>query len=235
MCRRITIFEYDDLVGIVRAIEYRSPLNTKPDWPVQRMDAFPNDLVPLLVSANAVDGVLEDEDRTWNEEALGGATTFSSMRFDPTRKRWGFESADRAQVIFNTRIETALERPLWKDSIEQRRCIVPVQAFYETHATEQAVNPRTGRTVKQSYRFTAHEDLLLLAGIWKSDRFSIVTTAPNESVSAVHDRMPLILSVDHAHEWLEGDWRSVPRTNDIALEARPLYMPQTTVEQPRLF
>lgn len=235
MCRRITIFEYDDLLGIVRAIEYRSPLNTKPDWPVQSTDAFPNDLVPLLVSANGADDISEEEDRVWNEEAFGGESFFSSARLAPTRKRWGFESVDRTQVIFNTRIESAVERPLWKDSIEQRRCIVPVQAFYETHATEQAVNPRTGRTVKQSYRFTTPEGLLLLAGIWKSNRFSIVTTAPNESVATVHDRMPLVLSVDHVHEWLEGDWQSVPRRNDIELDARPLYAPQTTVEQPRLF
>lgn len=234
MCRRITIFEYDDLLGIVRAIEYRSPLHVKPDWPVQRSDAFPNDLVPLLIAAESA-GVASEDELEWNEEALGRDGLASSARIVPTQKRWGFESADRTQVMFNTRIETAAERPLWKDSIEQRRCIVPVQAFYETHAAEQAMNPRTGRVVKQSYRFTASEGLLLLAGIWKSDRFSIVTTVPNESVAAVHDRMPLVLSADHVHEWLEGDWQSVPHRNDIELDARPLYTPQATAEQPRLF
>lgn len=234
MCRRITIFEYDDLLGIVRAIEYHAPLNTKPDWPVRRTDAFPNDLVPLLISANEADKAFEKEDHSWNDQ-VGDSAPFSSARLVPTRKRWGFESADRAQVIFNTRIETARERPLWKDSIEQRRCVVPVQAFYETHATEQAVNPQSGRVVKQSYRFTASDDFLLIAGIWKSDRFSIVTTAPNDSVSAVHDRMPLLLSPEYVHEWLEGVWENVPRTNDITLDARPLYVPQATVEQPRLF
>ena len=46
---------------------------------------------------------------------------------------------------------------------------------------------------------------LLLGGIWQDDRFSIVTTEPNEAVRPVHDRMPLALSMQGALAWLAGD------------------------------
>lgn len=46
---------------------------------------------------------------------------------------------------------------------------------------------------------------LLLGGIWQDDRFSIMTTEPNEAVRPVHDRMPLALSMQGALAWLAGD------------------------------
>lgn len=252
MCGRMTVFEFDDVLGIARAIEYRTSLDVRPDQPAQKKDALPNDPVSLLVAGEGVARPSGDPDEEgsldWNrtlihalpddasfDQRLEADVLVAESHIVAARKKWGFETQDRTQVVFNTRIETAEERPLWKDSIEQRRCIVPVRAFYETHATEKAVNPRTGRTVKQSYRFTSSEGPLLLAGIWKGDRFSIVTTEPNASVSAVHDRMPLVLSQEDAREWLLGDWRNVARTSDLSLDKQPLYTPQPTVEQPHLF
>lgn len=257
MCGRITIVEFDELLGIARAIEYGAPLNAQPDWPVRDADAFPNSSVPLLIvsqggaqvaSATGGPDLDEEEAFAWNrtsgsalqdDDALVNRMDMSAFpnerRIVSTRKLWGFETEGRTQVVFNTRIETAEERPLWKDSIEQRRCIIPVRAFYETHRNEKGVDLRTGRVVKQAYRFASADDLLLFAGIWKGDRFSIVTTPPNESVAAVHDRMPLILSAVNAREWLLGDWRGVARANGLALSRQPLYAPQPTVEQPRLF
>lgn len=232
MCRRMTIVEFDELLGIARAIEYYTPLNLSPDWPACPHDAFPNELVPILIAQHAIES--DEDDRAWNKELTAGAST-DAGQIVPISKRWGFETADRARVIFNTRIETADELPLWKGSLEQCRCIVPVQAFYETHAIEQAISPQTGRTVKQLYRFTGEEDVLLLAGIWKGDRFSVITTTPNASVSSVHDRMPLILSHEAARAWLLDDWHTIPKTTEAKLDRAPLYPPQASVDQPRLF
>ena len=139
----------------------------------------------------------------------------------------GLSDALRRKLVFNTRLERAPFSALWSDSFEKRRCIVPVMAFYESSSSEYALNP-TGRKVKQTYRFgcgkpagesseenleaaaTEHESSvetrpLLLGGIWQDDRFSIVTTEPNEAVRPVHDRMPLALSMQGALAWLAGD------------------------------
>lgn len=141
--------------------------------------------------------------------------------------RWGYPMPSDGKLVFNTRLERAPFSALWSDSFEKRRCIVPVMAFYESSSSEYALNP-TGRKVKQTYRFgcgkpagesseenleaaaTEHESSvetrpLLLGGIWQDDRFSIVTTEPNEAVRPVHDRMPLALSMQGALAWLAGD------------------------------
>lgn len=236
MCRRMTIIEFDELLGIIQAIEYRTPFNLRPDWPVQEHDAFPNDLVPLMIAGQAAEhdeeAGCDEGSLAWNEDLIDSE---QALRIVPATKRWGFETADRAQIIFNTRIETANERPLWKSSLERRRCVIPVRAFYESHATERAISPKTRREVQQLYRFTGDGDVLFLAGIWRGDRFSVITTVPNISVAPVHDRMPLMLSQEAIQDWLLGDWRCVPETNEMVLASQPFYTPQTSVEQPRLF
>lgn len=232
MCRRMTVIEFDELLGVIHAIEYHTPFNARPDWPARPRDVFPNDMVPLLVVGSEDDSSVEELD--WNKETAT-TVTGGALRIIPARKQWGFETEGRSQVVYNTRIETADELPLWKSSLEERRCIIPVQAFYETHGSEIALSPKTGKSVKQAYRFTDEQGVMLVAGIWKNDRFSVVTTAPNESVAPVHDRMPLILSRDEARTWLLGDWRSVPKITAVSLERAPLYQPQPSVDQPRLF
>ena len=105
--------------------------------------------------------------------------------------------------------------------------LFPLSHCTDPSSSEYALNP-TGRKVKQTYRFgcgkpagesseenleaaaTEHEYSvetrpLLLGGIWQDDRFSIVTTEPNEAVRPVHDRMPLALSMQGALAWLAGD------------------------------
>lgn len=236
MCRRMTIIEFDELLGVIQAIEYHTPLNLRPDWPVQEHDAFPNDLVPLMITGQVAEHDEESDfdegSLAWNEDLVDPGQT---SRIVPATKRWGFETADRSQILFNTRIETASERPLWKTSLEQRRCVVPVHAFYESHTTERAISPKTRREVQQLYRFTSDEGVLFLAGIWRGDRFSVITTEPNGSVAPIHDRMPLMLSREAIQDWLLGDWRSVPKTNETVLASQPFYTPQASVEQPRLF
>lgn len=229
--------EFDELEAMAHAIELGLPFEVRPSQPTRSNDGLPNDEVPILIVRTAGDATTDPmaDELEWNQDASDSEDPLADRRIVATRKKWGFETHDRTQVVFNTRIETADDRPLWKDALEHRRCVVPVRAFYERHASEKAVNPRAGRVVKQSYQFTSPGGIMLIAGIWQGDRFSVITTEPNDSVASVHDRMPLILDREGAREWLLGDWRTVPKTNDIALNKRPLYTPQPTVEQQRLF
>lgn len=144
---------------------------------------------------------------------------------------WGFEVPGRRGLVFNARIESALGGlGMWSEPLREGRCIVPVHAFYETqnvkprepegaHATNglplgesdesahavASPSPTSGTGKRSQFRFSARAaDALLLAGLYESDRFALVTTEPNETVAPIHDRMPLVLSAMEATRWLKG-------------------------------
>lgn len=116
------------------------------------------------------------------------------------RLTWGFELDGKPNAVFNTRIESALEqlrpggRGVWTKAIAEGCRLVPVRAFYESHATEKVASEKTGRPVKRQHLFRLPgARAFLLAAVREGDRFSVVTTAPNASVAPAHDRMPLVL------------------------------------------
>ena len=110
---------------------------------------------------------------------------------------WGFPLDGKPHAVFNTRIESTLEqlrrgrRGMWAKAIARGRCLVPMRAFYESHATERAPSARTGRPVRPQYRFRLPgARAFLLAAVQADGRFSVVTTAANASVAPMRDRMP---------------------------------------------
>lgn len=237
MCRRFTMLTWDETTSITRSLEMRTPLNPVPDWPARRVDAFPDAQVGVIVgggcaqSCRACPFPCGDNPR---QPGQGPYAAGNNLRpslcgtLDVQALRWGYSMPSDGKLVFNTRLERASLSPLWSDSFEKRRCIVPVAAFYETSGSEYAMSP-TGQKVRQVYRFGCGERTsgeegcespeatsatdeapmtvrpLLLGGIWQDDRFSIVTTEPNETVRPVHDRMPLALSAQGALAWLAGD------------------------------
>lgn len=108
--------------------------------------------------------------------------------------------------IFNARLESVLSgEGLWAEAATEGRCILPCASFFETHGTQKAKNPQTGRTVKQRCSFTGSEDgPLYLAAVRLGDAFAVVTTAPNQDVAPVHDRMPLVLTAQEAAMWMDS-------------------------------
>lgn len=132
--------------------------------------------------------------------------------------RWGFQESWKAGVVFNTRIESAA-KPLWRDSMEHRRCIIPVHSFFETSATETVPSPRTGRPIKRSYEFIlpGHE-VTFIGGVWKDDRFSMVTTEANRWMAPVHHRMPLVLRPNELGAWLGPDYLRLADRSSVELE-----------------
>lgn len=121
------------------------------------------------------------------------------------RMKWGFlketagdrHGAGTGGLVINARAETALERPMFRDSARSRRCLVPAAGFYEwNRQKEKAVFSRPDG------------DPLLMAGLCQPDpggaggRFVILTTDANSSVLPVHPRMPLILERGQWKNWL---------------------------------
>ena len=104
----------------------------------------------------------------------------------------------------NARSETAPSRPAFRDAYERHRCIVPADGFFEWTGTKQARRP--------IWFHPPDGGLLTFAGLYEywrkpdSDEwqrtFTILTTAANELVAPVHDRMPVILPPDRIDEWL---------------------------------
>jgi len=105
--------------------------------------------------------------------------------------------------FMNDRSETVLDKPSFREPFAQRRCLVPADGFYEW----KKAGPR-----KQAFHFgMKDESLFAFAGLWdhwKSpdgtilESCTILTTAPNELLQDVHDRMPVILHHDHYDIWL---------------------------------
>lgn len=144
------------------------------------------------------------------------------------RLTWGFPLDGKPNAVFNTRIESALEqlrlgrRGMWAKAIAEGRCLVPVRAFYEGHATERVASEKTGKPVKRQYLFRLPgARAFLLAAVREGDRFSIVTTRPNASVAPVHDRMPLVLGPGESSVWLGPGFAALADRNQTTLLSRP--------------
>ncbi len=113
----------------------------------------------------------------------------------PRPMNWGFPSFKGKGVIINARGETTLDKPMFRKSLLERRCVVPTTGFYEWDKQ------------KNKFRFRLPgRDALYLAGLWNSlqgeERFVVLTTAPNDTIINVHDRMPVLLTQDELLPWL---------------------------------
>lgn len=198
MCGRMTIFTIDEVHDIIECIESNAPLNTMPDWPARLSDAFPQDIVPIMLPSE-------------------------SLALQARMLTWGYPVSWQQGPVFNTRIESALAgNALWRDSLANRRCIIPVARFFEPHTTEKERSQRSGRMVKRSYVFnTPNCPVTLLAGVFEDDHFSIVTTEPNKDVAPIHNRMPLVLAQSEIPLWLSPDFAKLADRSSIRLATRP--------------
>ena len=127
-----------------------------------------------------------------------------------TAYHWGLipHWAKEAKVgsrMFNARAETITTSPAFRDAFVRKRCLVPVDSFYEWK--------REG-TVRQPYRVVRRDGRpLALAGLWAGWRdpatetvrrtFTIVTTTPNDALSDLHDRMPVVIDEAAWDRWLD--------------------------------
>lgn len=131
-----------------------------------------------------------------------------------TAYRWGLvphwaTDLRAGSRMFNARAETITTSPAFRDAFRRRRCLVPVDSFYEWK--------REG-SVRQPYNITREDGRpLALAGLWAGWRdpasdpdapvirrtFTIVTTTPNEAMAGLHDRMPVIIADDAWGRWLD--------------------------------
>lgn len=156
--------------------------------------------------------------------------------------RFGVPVDWKRDSVFNARLDSLLRQEgFWDDAIVGARCVVPCPRFFESHRSEKALSPRTGKPVKRRYGFESSDgEPLLLGAVRRGDAFAVVTTDPNPAMAPVHDRMPLVLTVDEAREWLDPS-TSLDRLADLAdrssvrlraFSEQPLYQEADQLELP---
>ena len=137
--------------------------------------------------------------------------------------RWGLlpgwaKDVRLAYKLINARAETIAEKPSFRAAFRARRCLIPVDGFYEW---------KTEGGVKQPYLITAPAGPFAFAGLWERwtvppgsalpglyaghapgeviESFTIITTRANRTLEPIHGRMPAIIAPREFDTWLSGD------------------------------
>lgn len=126
---------------------------------------------------------------------------------------WGFSNPRTGGPIVNCRVETAAEKPLWKEAWRLRRCIIPASWYYEwEHFTAPDGRTKTGQKYQIQPKGSA---LTYLAGLYRIEElddlrypvFTILTREPGDGIRFIHDRMPLIFPRETVRAWISPEGR----------------------------
>lgn len=176
MCGRYTIKDPSAIVAT-----YKTAIANLAEIPV-RYNVSPTQLLPVI-------------------RREGEGTTAELMR-------WGlvpfWDTTDKPKVApINARAEEALDKPIFRQSLQKRRCLIPADGFFEW----QKQDPQ-GK-IKIPYHIQLrHSRPFCFAGIFEAATqtrpatYAMLTTSPNELMEPIHNRMPVILPRDAESAWL---------------------------------
>ena len=183
-----------ELEEIIRALNRREE-KLGGDKPVKTSgDLYPGDRVPVLCRGRS-----------------GGIGAFAM--------EWGYRMEDGRRLI-NARLESAAQKPTFRDGMRSRRCLMPMSAYYEW---ERRGNDRV------KYRIAPKaEGLRCLAGIYRLEETgpvcTVLTMEAADELAFIHDRMPVLVPYAYREAWLlRGElpqppsaWTAVPE-GDVQL------------------
>jgi putative SOS response-associated peptidase YedK len=196
MCGRYTLFIATEQIyryfGIANPPPEVTDTDLKPSWNIAPQTMQPVIRLNLL---------------TWQREMV--------------LMRWGLvpffsKEPTHSYSTINARTETILDKPIFREPMRKRRCLVPVNSYFEWQIT----NPDTKKKQPWAIGLASCEPFGL-AGIWdhweSKDRtiqletFAIVTCKPNALLRPLHDRMPVLIHPEDYDRWLDpGDPRNPP-------------------------
>jgi putative SOS response-associated peptidase YedK len=122
--------------------------------------------------------------------------------------KWGFApswmTSHKGPPPINAKAETLLERPLFRGAVSHARCLIPADGFYEWQ-TQPA-----GKTKQPFFIRLRDGSVFAFAGIHTkaadgTETCALITTAPNELMAPIHNRMPAILMPDAEDAWVDSD------------------------------
>jgi putative SOS response-associated peptidase YedK len=121
---------------------------------------------------------------------------------------WAEDPKKLGVSTINAKAESLMEKRMWREPLERRRCLVPADGFYEWQKFDSKVKQPWAIAVKG-------DEPLAFAGLWdrwrsadkktELESFSIITTEANEVTSPMHARMPVILMPRDYSRWLSRD------------------------------
>ena len=175
MCGRYYIAEDDLSDELSRMIDELNRKKT-PEGLKTSGEIFPSDIVPVLANSRKQD-------------------------VQPFAMRWGY-AFPNGRPIINARSETAAQKPMFKDGMRQRRCVIPASHYFEWERRGAA---RTKYAIRP-----AHADTLYLAGIYHLENhdgvivpaFTSLTRDAAPGIAFIHPRMPVLLPPDATADWL---------------------------------
>jgi putative SOS response-associated peptidase YedK len=135
--------------------------------------------------------------------------------------RWGLipswvKDPGAFSTLINARSETVAEKPSFRGSMRHRRCLAPADGFYEWTGKPGAKRPHL-------VRLKTHGPFAF-AGLWEHwlgadgsevETMAILTTAANADMTALHDRMPVILAPEDYARWLDVKGGSAEPVRDL--------------------
>ena len=181
MCGRYYIAKDDLSDELSRMIDELNRKKT-PEGLKTSGEIFPSDIVPVLANSRKQD-------------------------VQPFAMRWGY-AFPNGRPIINARSETAAQKPMFKDGMRQRRCVIPASHYFEWERRGAA---RTKYAIRP-----AHADTLYLAGIYHLENhdgvivpvFTILTRDAAPCIAFIHPRMPVLLPADAAPDWLNPGYNA---------------------------
>lgn len=137
--------------------------------------------------------------------------------------------------LINARVETAYEKPSFRNAFKKRRCLVVSDGFYEWRADKKS-------KTKQPYYITLPEhNVFAFAGLWErwhgggdknNDKIiescTLLTTDANKQMEKIHNRMPVILEKENYDAWIQYN-EDVPEIQDFILHVNNPKMQLTAV------
>jgi len=174
----------------------------------------PVDVLAAFFGASEV--VAEERAPSWNvtpgADLLAVAGTRGGRRLGTVRwglvPSWSTDPAGGPRPT-NARVESILDKAMFAEPLERRRCLVVVDGFYEWR--------RPAGGPKQPYLLDLADgsgDPFALAAIWDRNdgevSCAVVTGPADEGLAWLHDRMPVRLHRDRWDSWLD------PANHDLA-------------------
>ena len=114
---------------------------------------------------------------------------------------------DKKSMNINARSESIFEKQTFRDSFKYRRCIIPINGFYEWKIEDKIKTPYFVKDIKNDY--------LALAGIWdeyfdielnmRIVTVALITCDANEKLGEIHHRMPVVLEKKDFSSWLKSE------------------------------
>ena len=126
--------------------------------------------------------------------------------------RWGLvpfwaKDLKMGSRMINARAETLTEKPAFRSLLRSKRCVLVTDGYYEWQQTDSGKQP--------FYIHHRQGQILPMAGLWDKwldenekewNTYTVITTEPAESISHIHNRMPVILNKSHIDCWINSDY-----------------------------